>query len=187
MLPYFLYIAVLILELFLLVLFTTYIGSLIYSHLCGSPFVPSKKKELELILSKCNLKKGMTFMDLGCGEGRAVRMAVKKYNVTGIGVDVNPLLLVVAKLLSRLDKLHTIRFERKNILTYDLSSADVIYIFLLPSLITKLVPHFERSLKNDTLVVSHGFKIPEWTNFVTYKIDHLPFPTYFYRFKRKKY
>lgn len=186
MLPYFLYIGVLLIELFLLALFTAYIFSLIYSHLCGSPFVPSKKKELELILSKCNLKKGMVFMDLGCGEGRVVRMAVKKYKVAGIGIDVNPLLLLAAKIFSRLEKLRSIKFERKNILTYDLSSADVIYIFLLPSLITKLVPHFERSLKNNTLVVSHGFKIPEWVNFATYKIDHLPFPTYYYRFKKRK-
>lgn len=183
MLGTFFYLFLLFLELFLLIGFSLYILLLIYSHLCGSPFVPSKKKELETILKLSRLKKGMTFIDLGCGDGRAVRMAVSEFGVSGIGVDVNPLLLWWATTLSRFSKLKNIRFERKNILTYDVSQAHVIYLFLLPELLKKLVPSLEKTLKPGTLIVSHGFKIPEWMHFLTKTLDHKPFPTYFYHYK----
>ncbi len=183
MLGYLFYLFLLFLELSVLIVFSLYIFSLIYSHLCGSPYVPSKKKELEFILRKCNLKHGMTFLDLGCGDGRVVRMAVEKYRVKGIGVDVNPLLLVWARFWSRLHGLRNIMFERKNILKYDVRQAHVIYIFLLPDLITRLLPHFEKNLKKGTLVVSHGFKIPEWKKFLKETVEHKPFPTYFYIYK----
>ena len=183
MLAYFIYIGLLFLELFLLMLFTLYIFLLIYSHISGSPYVPSKTKELELILSKCRLKRKMTFVDLGCGDGRVVRMAVKTYGVNGVGIDVNPLLLIWARMSSRLSKLKNIQFLKKNILTYDVSQADVIYLFLLPGLLTKLVPRLEKTLQPGTLIVSHGFKIPEWKKYLTETVKHTPFPTYFYSYK----
>lgn len=65
----------------------------------GPPFVPTPQKTVNEILKKLNLKKGMVFYDLGCGDGRVVRSAVKHYGVIGIGVDLNPFLITYCRLV----------------------------------------------------------------------------------------
>lgn len=180
------YVLLLLLELTFLALFSVYVFSLIYSHFKGSPYVPSKKKEVDHILSLCGLKRGMTFIDLGCGDGRVVMRAVERYGVKGVGIDVNPLLLWNSRIFAWKKRLKHITFRRANILTYDVGKADVIYEFLLPELLTKLVPHLETSMKPGALVVSHGFKIPEWKRFLVKTVKHKPFPTYFYKYSPRK-
>lgn len=154
---------------------------LIYSHLKGSPYVPSKNKEVETILSQARLKQGKILYDLGCGDGRIIRMAVSLYQVKGLGVDVNPLLLWWANFLSKRQHLVNARFIRQNLMTTDVSTADYIYLFLMPELIKKLSPRLKVQIKKNCLVISHGFKIIGWEHNLIKTIDHKPFPTYFYR------
>ncbi len=183
MLSYLFYILILIFELEFFFSFSVYVVFLIYSHLKGSPFVPSKMKEIKAILAKSNLKKGMRFYDLGWGDGRVVREAVKHYHVTGYGIDVNPLLIVTGRIMAKLKSLKNITFSIKNIFDVDLGSADVIYLFLMPALLKKLSHKIATEIKPKTLIVSHGFKIEGWEKYLTKTIDHLPFPTYFYKLK----
>ncbi len=49
-----------------------------------------------------------------------------------------------------------IRIEQKDIFTLDLSEADVITLYLLPSLNVKLIPQLEK-LKPGSRIVSHDF------------------------------
>ncbi len=169
--------------LFFLISITVYILSLIYSFLSGSPYVPTKLKEINFILKEACLKKGKLFIELGCGNGLVVRSAVKNYKVKGLGVDVNPILIWQAKFLIKIQKVNgEIKFYRQNIFNTDLTDADYIYLFLLPPIIKKLIPKFENELKKKTLVISHGFKIQGWEKKLIKILPHSPFSTYFYQF-----
>lgn len=147
----------------------------------GSPYVPTKNKEIELFLKEANLKKGQIFYDLGCGDGRIVRMAVKRYRVKGTGFDINPLLIFWARFLARIKKIKEAKFVTKNIFSVDLRQVDVLYLFLMPKLIEKLFPKLKNELRKNTLIVSHGFVIEGFKKKLIKKIDHRPFPTYFYK------
>jgi cyclopropane fatty-acyl-phospholipid synthase-like methyltransferase len=147
----------------------------------GSPYVPTKDKEAEFFLKEAKLKKGQIFYDIGCGDGRIVRTAVKEYQVKGTGIDINPLLIWLAKFLAKTKKVKNVEFITKNIFDVDLRKVDVLYIFLMPKLIEKIFPKLKKELKKGALVISHGFVVEGLKKNLIHKIDHTPFPTYFYR------
>jgi SAM-dependent methyltransferase len=147
----------------------------------GSPYVSTKNKQVDLILNELKPKKGKIFYELGCGDGRMVRKAVKKYGVLGFGFDINPLLLWWAKFLAKKDRLKNIFFEQKNILKINYQKVDYVYLFLLPELIAKLQKKLEDELPKNAIIVSHGFPLLGWEKRLIKKIDERPFPTYFYK------
>lgn len=183
--PVLIYLFLIVLELVFVFSFCVYMFFLIYSHLKGSPYVPTKMKEIEFILAEMKPKRNSVFYDLGCGDGRMIRTAVKKYEVKGIGVDVNPLLIGWSRFFASVGGLPGAVFMRKNIFDVDLRDADDIYIFLLPGLISRLVPKFKKEMKPGCLLVSHGFKIDEFKRYLVKSIPHTPFPTYFYRLSKR--
>lgn len=150
------------------------------ADLMGAPFVPTSGKLTDLILKKAKLKKNQVFIELGSGDGRIVREAVKAYGVKGVGIEFHPLLYLYSKLVSGIQKIKKIEFRRENFFKSDLRKADVIFAFLLPKTLKKLRVKFENECKKGTLVISHGFRIEGWEKKLTDKIEGDPFPTYYY-------
>jgi SAM-dependent methyltransferase len=177
-----LYLLLVVVLFIFLICFSIYTLFLIYSSIKGSPFVATNKKKIINILKLANLKKNKLFYDLGCGDGRVVITAVEKFQVNGVGIDVNPLLIKMAKIKAKISNIpsNKIKFYRANILKYDFSNADYIYLFLMPELINKLKKNFTK-LKKGAIIISHGFKIEGWDNLLVKKIEDVPFPTYYYK------
>ncbi|VVA44141.1 conserved hypothetical protein [Candidatus Roizmanbacteria bacterium] len=148
----------------------------------GAPYVPTKNKLALDILKEVKFKKNGLFVELGSGDGRIVRTAVKTYSVKGLAVDVNGLLIIWSKFLSKLDGTYPrINFVVKNILAVNLIRADYIYLFLFPAIIKKLVPIFDKELRKGTIIISHGFPISEYKKKLIKKVDRNTFPTYYYK------
>jgi len=148
----------------------------------GSPYVPTRNKVIQDILKEIKFTKGQLFIELGSGDGRIIRTAVKKYHLKGLAVDINGLINLWAKILSKLDKTNeNIVFKTENIFATDLTKADYLYLFLMPDLLKKLVPKFDKELKKETIIISHGFPIKEYKSKLIKQVDRRPFPTYYYR------
>ncbi len=142
--------------------------------------MPTRQKEVDLILKELSPKKNKLLIELGSGDGRFTRTAVRNYHVKGVGVDINPIMIVCARILAKIQKI-SCRFDYKNIFATDFRDADYIYLFLMPETIKKLVPAFEIQLKKNTVVVSHGFRLISWEIYLFKTIHHTPFPTFFYK------
>ena len=54
------------------------------------PYVPTPMDVVEAMLDIAKVGKNDVVYDLGCGDGRIVVTAAKKFGATGIGVDLNP-------------------------------------------------------------------------------------------------
>lgn len=175
-----LYFLILFVELVILILVAAYGVTLLFSSVMGAPYVPTSKKRIDEILKEARLKKGQTFLELGSGDGRIVRNAVKQYNVSGIGIDINPTLTFIARLYAKKEKLENIVFKTQSVFDADLAKAHVIYLFLMPQLIVKLLPKFSQ-LPANTLLISHGFKIEGWDKKLYKIVKTEPFSTFFYR------
>lgn len=148
----------------------------------GAPYVPTQNKLTLDILKEVKFKKNGLFIELGSGDARITRTAVKNYSVYGMAVDVNLLLILWSKFLSKLDGTRSrIDFVTKNILAISLTKADYIYLFLFPALIDKLLPKFKKELKKGTIIISHGFEIVEFKKKLIKKVPRNTFPTYYYR------
>jgi ribosomal protein L11 methylase PrmA len=112
---------------------------------------------VDKMLELAEVKKSDVVYDLGCGDGRIPVTAAKKYGCKSWGFDVDPerikdSLANVKK--NGVEDLVTI--EKKDIFTLDLSKANVITLYLLPSLNVKLIPQLEK-LKDGSRIVSHDF------------------------------
>lgn len=177
-----LYLATLLSLLIFLIFMSVYGLSLIYSSLMGSPYVPTRNKVILNILKEVKFKKNYLFVELGSGDARMIRLAVKKYHLKGLAVDINGLINFWARILSRLDRTNkNIVFKTENIFDTDLTKADYLYLFLMPDLLKKLVSKFDRELKKGAIIISHGFPIKEYENKLIKKVERIPFPTYYYR------
>ena len=159
-----------------------YGASLIFSSMMGAPYVPTKNKLAVEIFKEVKFKKNSLFVELGSGDARITRTAVKNYPIFGMAVDVNGLLVNWSKFLSMLDGTRPrINFVIKNILNVDLTKSDYIYLFLFPTLISKLVPKFNKELKKGAVIISHGFPVSEYKFKLIKKVERSPFPTYYYK------
>lgn len=179
---FYLSIAILFILFFFSILLNFYLISLLISSFFGAPYVPTEKKIIERILSFANLNKNKLFIELGCGDGRVVKKAVEKYHLRGVGVDINPYLILYLKVLNKLKRKSNPRFLYQDIFKTKLNKADYIYCFLMPKMLERLAKKFNRELKKGALIISHGFKIPNWEKKLVFTLKGRKFNTYYYRF-----
>jgi precorrin-6B methylase 2 len=120
-------------------------------------YVPTPQEVVDKMLELAAVKKGDVVYDLGCGDGRIVVTAAKKYGVKATGYDVDSQRIKESREnVKRNGVGDLVRIEQKDIFTLDLSGANVITLYLLPSLNVKLIPQLEK-LKPGSRIVSHSF------------------------------
>lgn len=120
-------------------------------------FVPTPQDVVEKMLELAEVTKDDVVYDLGCGDGRIVVTAAKKYGCKAIGIDIDP--KRVKESLERVKKNkveNLVTIKEGDIFKEDLSSASVVTLYLLPSLNVKLIPQLQK-LKPGSRIVSHSF------------------------------
>ncbi|OGF28896.1 hypothetical protein A2477_02440 [Candidatus Falkowbacteria bacterium RIFOXYC2_FULL_47_12] len=128
-----------------------------------APWVPMKSRDLARVFALANLKPNELFYDLGCGDGKVALTAAKKYRARAIGLELALPLLWLCKLRRLFARNSDVTFKWKNLFRENLSQADVVYFFGLPSTIrNRLRQKLERDLKPGARVVSYTFKIDGW-------------------------
>jgi predicted RNA methylase len=128
-----------------------------------APFVPSPHAVVEKMLEAAAIKPGETVYDLGCGDGRILITAVRKYRARGVCVELSPdLVRKTREEIQRLGLEDRIQVIEGNLLDADLRQADVVTLYLLTSSNEILKPKLESSLRRGARVVSHDFIIPGW-------------------------
>ncbi len=120
-------------------------------------FVPTPPVVIDTMLEVAQVTKDDLLYDLGCGQGDIVVAAAKKYGCRCVGYDIDPVRVREArKNVEENNVGHLVRIEHQDVFTLDLSDADVITLYLLPSLNVKLIPQLEK-LKPGSRIVSHDF------------------------------
>ncbi|MGD0496559.1 MAG: methyltransferase domain-containing protein [Candidatus Bathyarchaeia archaeon] len=115
------------------------------------------------MLALAELRAGDVFFDLGAGDGRTVVMAVKEYGARAVGVELREDL--VKKALGTVYEQglqDRITIVNGDMFTVDLSSADVVFLYLTTSANEKIKPKLETELKHGVRVVSHDYEIVGW-------------------------
>ncbi|MHC4281061.1 MAG: SAM-dependent methyltransferase [Planctomycetota bacterium] len=120
-------------------------------------YVPTPQEVVDKMLEMAEIKEGDVIYDLGCGDGRIVVTAAKRYGVKAFGFDINP--KRVRESLENVRKnnvRHLVTIKQEDIFTLDLREANVVTLYLLPSLNVKLMPQLEK-LRPGSRILSHDF------------------------------
>ena len=127
------------------------------------PYVPTPMDVVEAMLDLGKVGKNDVVYDLGCGDGRIVVTAAKKYGATGIGVDLNPERIKEANENAKekgVEKKQ--KFYEGNLFDFDFSKASVLTLYLLPDVNLQLKPKILAEMKPGSRVVSHAFDMGDW-------------------------
>lgn len=127
------------------------------------PYVPTPQPVVDAMLKLAGVKAGDHHIDLGCGDGRIVVTAAKRYGTRGLGVDIDPERIREARFnADAAGVLDRVKFRRADLFQTDISRADVLTLYLLPSVNMRLRPTILARLKPGTRVVSHDFDMGDW-------------------------
>ncbi|UCG13014.1 MAG: class I SAM-dependent methyltransferase [Deltaproteobacteria bacterium] len=124
----------------------------------GALYVSTSRVRVLAFLDAVPMQEGQLLVDLGCGDGRVLRAARKRYGVRGLGYELNLLAYLKAQLLCLGSK--GIEIRRRNFWTADLSEADTIFCYLFPDVMKKLSAKLKFDLKPGAVVVSCNFVLP---------------------------
>jgi 16S rRNA G966 N2-methylase RsmD len=101
--------------------------------------------------------------DLGCGDGRIVIEAVRRYGASGLCVDIDPQRIAEARANAQAAGLaERIRFLNQDIFATELRGVTVVMLFLSPQFNLALRPKLERELAPGARVVSHWHNMGDW-------------------------
>jgi hypothetical protein len=128
-----------------------------------APYLATPREVIEKMLQMAKVDGSDVLYDLGCGDGRIVITAAKKYGARGVGVDIDPERIRESLRGAKeagVEKL--VEFRLEDATNTDLSEATVLALYLLPESNAMLRPKFEKQLKPGTYLVTHNYRIPGW-------------------------
>lgn len=126
--------------------------------LFGAPYFPSLKPHINAALKLLDLKEGQVVYDLGCGDGRFLRVAAKA-GYKAVGYELNPFMFLVSWISTRKYG-RRVQVKMRNFWKADISQADAIYIFLLDKYMKQLDDKLKREAKKGLKLASHTFQVP---------------------------
>lgn len=126
-------------------------------------YVPTPKDLVRKMLRVAGVRRGETVFDLGAGDGRILIEAVRGFGARAIGVEMDPERL--ARIQERLTATGTeATVLAGDLMRVDLSSADVVTIYLSASVNAKLAEKLRNELKPGARIVSLDYVLPGWAS-----------------------
>lgn len=118
---------------------------------------------VEEMFKMAEVTKNDRIYDLGCGDGRFVITAAKKYGARGVGIDIDPERIIEsihhARVAGVMDK---VKFKEGDLFETDIREATLVALYLLPELNLDLRPKLLKELKPGSRVVSYKFDMYDW-------------------------
>ena len=128
-----------------------------------TPFVVSPDDVVDRMLRLAEPKAGERLIDLGSGDGRIVIEAAKRFGTRGLGVDIDPRLVNLARERAKQAGVESLAtFEVRDLFETDLRGASVVTMYLLPEVNLKLVPRLLAQLRPGARIVSHDYDLGPW-------------------------
>jgi len=133
---------------------------------------PTPQEVVDKMLDLAKVTKNDVVYDLGCGDGRIVVTAGKKYGAKAVGVDIDPVRVqeALAKVkAAKVEGLVTIRKE--DMFKTDVTGASVVTLYLNDKANLALMPILKKSLKPGSRVVSQTWDMGDWKPDRTIVVD----------------
>jgi SAM-dependent methyltransferase len=126
-------------------------------------YVPTPHPVVAEMLRLVAVKSTDVIYDLGCGDGRVVITAAKRYGARGVGIDIDPKRIKESRAnAQQAGVAKRVKFLQQDLFETDIREATVVALYLLPELNRKLRPKLLSDLRPGTRIVSHDFDMGDW-------------------------
>jgi SAM-dependent methyltransferase len=127
------------------------------------PYIPTPQQVVDRMLDIAGVTKHDYVIDLGCGDGRIVITAARRFGARGLGIEIDAQLVAHARGLARKAGVaDRTRFDVQDALATNLAEATVLTLYLGPDLNEKLMPRILETMRPGARVVSHDFPLGLW-------------------------
>jgi ribosomal protein L11 methylase PrmA len=128
-----------------------------------APYSPTPMDVVDRMLTFAGVGQGDLVYDLGCGDGRIVIEAARKFGARGVGVDIDPALVARAQANAKQAGVESlVTFRVQDAMTVNVSDATVVTLYLLAASNVKLRPILMRNLRPGSRIVAHNYPIGDW-------------------------
>lgn len=160
----FLFLTVEIAMLLVVVAGIVYCASLLFSAATTAPFVPSTDKAMDAMLDLAGITRGMRVVELGSGNGEICIRAAGR-GAFALGLEINPILVWMSRFRARNRAAPgSAEFRLANFWVTKLpEDASVVFVYLMPEAMPKLLEKLREELRPGAKIVSHAFTIPGMT------------------------
>ena len=145
----------------LLIILIVLVISIIWTNSRGAPCVPTPMSMVHEMLTMAEVGPDDLIYDLGCGDGRIIITAARRYGARAVGIELDPLRFLWCQMLITVLGLRgRVRIVYGDFFKQDLSAASVVTCYLLRVTNKKLEGKFKSELSPETRVVSNYFTFP---------------------------
>jgi predicted RNA methylase len=153
-------------------------------------YVPTPHDVVSKMLELGQVKRADLLYDLGCGDGRIVVTAAKKFGCKTVGFDIDSERVAEARKNIKKNKVGELaEIRQEDIFDQDLSKVNVVTLYLLPALNVKLIPQLEK-MRPGSRIVSHDFDMagvqPDQVISLTSSEDNVEHTIYLWTIHLKK-
>lgn len=125
-----------------------------------SPWWRTSRRIALLMIDLAKVTHEDIIYDMGSGDGTALITAAKTKGARGVGVEIDPLRVLISRISIRLNGVaRKIRIVRKNFFDVDTSEATVVFMYLIPKTLNKLKPKLLKELQPGTRIVTFVYRI----------------------------
>jgi predicted RNA methylase len=127
-------------------------------------FASTRQAVADAMLTLAGVTADDVVYDLGSGDGRIVILAAQKYGARGVGIEIDPKLVALARALAREGGVDDkVSFVEGDLFTADISPATVVTLYLSTTINADLEPRLRRELRAGSRIVSQQFPMGSWT------------------------
>jgi hypothetical protein len=128
-----------------------------------APWVPTPQPVVDRMLELAGLSDRDVLYDIGCGDGRIVITAARRYGARSVGIDIDKAMIEESERNAKAAGVEGLtRFVAMDATKADISEATVVSLYLLPESNALMRPILDAQLRPKSRVVCHNYAIPGW-------------------------
>lgn len=129
-----------------------------------SPWSPWWRTDKKIARAACRLAKVTdkdVVYELGSGDGEFILTAAKIFKAKkAVGIEIDYSRYYVAQIKKRIRNIDNVKFIRSDFKKVKLTDATIVYFYLVPAVIMRIIPQLKKDLKPGTKIVSYHYMVP---------------------------
>ena len=129
----------------------------------GAGYDPAPMDKVYKMLSLARVRQDDIVYDLGCGDGRILLTAARKFGARAVGIEIDPFRFLFAWFMTLMSgQSQKIRLSYGNMFKKNIADATVVTLFLYGPTNNRLKEKLKQELKPGTRVVSYIWRFDGW-------------------------